>query len=181
MRTLILTAILSTCVSIQAFAQSEINPPAKHNKAIFIEGLGNGLGLTANFDMRFKKGVQDGFGFRAGIGGLHLGSADYDGGTIQNKLLTFPVTVNYLVGDKRSAIEAGIGITPIYATVDTYSPTKPKLVDESGWSSSGFLNLGYRLQPLNNGFMLRVDWTPAFNSTGFSPAWFGLSLGYGFK
>ena len=89
--------------------------------------------------------------------------------------------VNYLVGAKRSAFEAGIGITPMYASLDIYSPTKPELADHNGWGASGFLNLGYRFQPLNNGFVFRANWTPAFNSTGFSPSWFGLSLGYGFK
>jgi hypothetical protein len=181
MKKLTLMALLVALFSLQAFAQSEIKPAARHNKAIFVEALGNGIGVSANFDMRFKKGTQDGFGFRAGLGGSYLGSANNDAENVHMGLITIPLSVNYLVGENRSAFEAGVGITPIYAKMDIYSPTKPQLADENGWGSSGFLNLGYRFQPMENGFVFRANWTPAFNSTGFSPAWFGLSVGYGFK
>ncbi len=176
-----LTIICTVALIFQAAAQSETAPVAKHNKAIFVEAFGNGIGVSANLDMRFKKGVQDGFGFRAGVGGLHLGNSDADAGPITSGLLTFPLSINYLIGENKSAFEAGVGITPIYARIDVYSPTKPKLANENGWGSSGFLNLGYRYQPLEKGFVFRATWAPGFNSTGFHPSWLGLSVGYGFK
>ena len=52
MKSLILTLILVVCIFSQTFAQNEITPAAKHNKAIFIEALGNGIGLSANYEMR---------------------------------------------------------------------------------------------------------------------------------
>ncbi|MHA6249345.1 hypothetical protein ACXYMU_15495 [Pontibacter sp. CAU 1760] len=174
-------ALLVAAFSFQASAQSESAPVAKHNKIIFVEALGNGIGLSANFDMRFQKGTQEGFGFRAGLGGSYLGSANNDAENKAMGIVTLPLSVNYLVGENRSAFEAGLGITPMYARMDVYSPTKPRLADENGWGATGFLNLGYRFQPLGNGFVFRANWTPAFNSAGFSPSWFGLSVGYGFK
>jgi hypothetical protein len=181
MKKLTLTITCLFTLIFQVSAQSDTEPVARHNKAIFVEALGNGIGVSANFDMRFKKGTQDGFGFRAGLGGSYLGSANNDAENVTTGIVTIPLSLNYLIGKNRSAFEAGLGITGIYAKMDIHSLTKPQLVDENGWGSSGFLNLGYRYQPLDNGFVFRANWTPAFNSAGFSPAWFGLSVGYGFK
>lgn len=179
MKTLSLTFLLTGALAFAAMAQSDT--PSRFNKAIYVEALGNGLGVTANYDMRLKRGAQDGIGFRAGVGGLIVGTADYDGGTARSSITTFPLVINYLIGERRSAFEAGLGITPIYANMAVQKTGNPGITNEQGWASTGFINLGYRYQPINNGFVFRFDWTPAINSTGFSPAWFGLSLGYGFK
>lgn len=179
MRKTNLTCFIILAISTCAAAQSEA--PAKYNKAIFVELLGNGLGVTANYDMRLTKGRQDGLGFRAGVGGLGLGTADSDGTSTTSSLVTFPLSLNYLVGQRRSAFEAGVGLTPVYASMAVQKTNNPGVTEADGWGTTGFVNLGYRYQPLNNGFVFRFDWTPAFNSAGFSPAWFGMSIGYGFK
>lgn len=180
MKSLFLSLLLSCAILSQAFAQDDTTPAARHNKAIFIELLGSGMGVTANYDMRFSKGRQDGFGIRAGVGGMLLESNVTDEASIHSNFTTFPIVVNYLIGKKRSALEAGIGIVPMYGNLVKDSSTQPKM-EEKGWGSTGTLNLGYRYQPLNSGFVFRLTWSPAVNSTGFSPAWFGMSLGYGFK
>lgn len=179
MRKLTLTTFFMAALLFQVKAQTET--PARYNKAIFVEALGNGMGISANYDMRIKRGVQDGLGFRAGIGGLSVNGIDENGQPADASIVTIPLSVNYLLGERRSAFEAGLGITPLYGNTTVYDSNSAGATDIKGWGASGFINLGYRFQPLRNGFVFRFDWTPAFNSTGFSPAWFGISAGIGFK
>lgn len=150
-----------------------------YRKAVFVEAFGQGLHATLNYDMRMKKGVQDGFGFRAGIGGIITGIEDADAGPEFTYVVGFPVGINYLIGEKRSAFEAGLGITPHRAATPLHSPTKPRIINENGWGANGYFNFGYRLQPTKNGFVFRLNWTPVFNNTGIISR-FGISAGYGF-
>jgi hypothetical protein len=152
---------------------------AQRRKTVFVEALGNGLTVSGNFDLRLKANQNDGLGLRAGIGGGSLSGTDDQGNSASIGIVTFPLAVNYLVGKKRSAFESGIGITPVY--VSTSGRIDNDAFSGSGLALSGFLNLGYRYQPVNNGFMGHIKWTPAITSTGFSPSWFGLGIGYSFK
>lgn len=68
MKKLYILVFFMAAFAVKCKAQSDT--PAQHNKAIYVEVLGNGVGISANYDMSFKRGVQDGFGFRAGIGGI---------------------------------------------------------------------------------------------------------------
>jgi hypothetical protein len=81
--------------------------------------------------------------------------------------------VNYIIGKGRSGIEGGIGITPAVAFA--------KPVGDPAVEALGVLNLGYRLQPLKNGFMMRAVWTPFFDRSHFGAGWAGVSVGYSFK
>jgi hypothetical protein len=148
-------------------------------KGVFLEILGNGLLATVNYDMRFNKNRQDGLGFRVGIGGLSVNGTDNAGLSVNAGILTIPFEINYLSGKRRSAFEAGLGLTPLFISA------KIKLDDEkfggSGSGTNGFLSLGYRYQPINKGFLFRINWTPIINSYGISPAWFGISFGFSFR
>jgi hypothetical protein len=177
MKKVFLTIFSFMAFFYQSKAQTELSN--SFNKAIFVEFLGNGIGISANYDMRLKRGAQDGFGFRTGIGGQNFSGANEGGQTASIGILTLPLSVNYLIGKKRNAFEAGLGVTPIYSNAAVENNNRT--IYDRGLSSSGFLNLGYRFQPLNNGFVFRFNWAPAFNSTGFSPSWVGISAGYGFK
>ncbi len=148
-------------------------------KAVFIEFLGNGLLISGNFDMRFKKGQQDGLGFRAGFGGLTITGIDEAGFSAKAGIFNFPLELNYLVGKKRSAFEGGIGLTPLY--LNAKLKIEDSKISGSGFGANGFISIGYRFQPLDKGFLFRINWCPIINSSGISPAWFGLSLGYSFK
>lgn len=152
----------------------------KFQKSIFVEGFGNGILISANYDMRLKRGRRDGLGVRGGIGGGSLEGTSTNGDYVDFSMVTFPLGVNYLVGRRRSFFEAGVGVTPIYVNADAL------LIDGdfysgTGWGVTGFLNVGYRFQPIRNGVMFRLDWTPAFNAAGFSGGFFGASLGFSFK
>lgn len=152
---------------------------AQRRKTVFIEALGNGLTVSGNFDLRLKANQNDGLGLRAGMGGGSLNGTDDQGNSASIGIITFPLAVNYLVGKKRSAFESGIGITPVYVTAS--GKINDDVFSGRGLALSGFLNLGYRYQPLNKGFMGHIKWTPAITNSGFSPSWFGLGIGYSFK
>jgi hypothetical protein len=140
--------------------------PGKYRKAIFVEGGGNVYGLSANFDMRLRPGRNDGPGFRAGVGyGAVLNEDDdaYFG-------LAIPLSYNYIFRNERSGIETGLGLTPTFATGNGIS--NPSL--------AVIANLGYRLQPLREGLIVRANWSPALDNRGFRSG-VGFSLGYSFR
>ncbi|WP_439881000.1 hypothetical protein ACSX1A_17865 [Pontibacter sp. MBLB2868] len=177
MKTKLFTLILLV-FSFQVKAQTET--PISYKKAIFIEAFGQGLNASVNYDMRIKKGAQSGLGFRLGVGGIFTGTSNADAGNRVNGVVAFPMGLNYLIGENKSSFEAGVGVTPHHARADIYSPTSAKIIDKNGWDTNGYLNLGYRFQPLTNGFMFRLNWTPVISNTGFLAQNFGLSAGYSF-
>ena len=177
MKTKLLLVFLAA-VSMQVKAQTET--PDSHKKAVFVEAFGQGLQASINYDMRIKKGAQGGLGFRVGFGGIFTGTVNADAGNNVTGVVAFPLGINYLIGERRSSLEAGVGVTPHYADTVIDSPTNPKIIDENGWGANGYLNLGCRFQPLRNGFMFRLNWTPVISSTGFLAQNFGVSAGYSF-
>lgn len=131
--------------------------------------------------MRLRRGAQNGFGFRVGIGGIFTGSSDADAGAVATGAIAFPLGLNYLIGGRRHAFEAGVSLSPYYLSTDLHSPTAPNAMSQNGWGTHGFLDLGYRFQPLNNGLVFRVNWTPLVSAFVTVPGIFGISAGYGFK
>lgn len=144
-------------------------------KIVYVEALGNGLLGSVNFDMRFKQDRNDGLGFRVGLGlgeNLPIDDAEYHS-FYSDRYTSLPFSLNYIVGKKRNGLEAGIGLTPQVAFRD--------LDGELNLKAIGFMNIGYRLQPLSKGLVVRVMVTPSISSQGFYAGWGGVSLGYGFK
>lgn len=179
MRTVLTFILLSFCC-FAATAQ-DVLPAQSRNKAVYAEFLGNGIGGSINFDTRLERGRQDGHGLRIGIGGFpEISDSDVMGNSGTSSLISVPISYNYLVGTRRSAFEAGAGISPLFAKT-RLTDSAGGVTEGSGATVAGFLNAGYRYQPLNNGLVFRFTWTPAVTNEGFFPAWFGLSLGYGFK
>lgn len=145
------------------------------HKNIYAELLGSHVFAGINFDMRLNKGRMDGIGFRAGIGGVSENLAGVG-------IVTFPIEVNHLVGKRRSSFEAGVGILPIYASTIGEITDYDYVAAEGVGFAGGFLTLGYRYQPLGNGFMAQIHWNPLIlRGSGFNAGWFGLGLGLGFK
>lgn len=159
-----LTSGLFKPVSLQPTANG------KYRKSLFAEISGNGIGITGNFDMRLKANQNNGLGFRVGAGSGGNYFSD-DNETI-NKYISLPLGLNYILGNKRSGFETGIGITPQFAVNPTNDGTKTK--------ADGFLNIGYRFQPINKGVMFRTTWTPGVNRSGIYADEFGISVGYSF-
>lgn len=180
MKKLSLTFFAAFMLLSEISLQAQSGTPDPYHKAIFAEAFGQGLQAGLHYDMRLERGRQDGPGFRLGIGGIFTGTSDAGAGPVNSGVVGFPVGLNYLLGEKRSAFEAGLGLMPLYASTDLISPVKPKIVNDNGWSTSGFMNLGYRFQPVHNGFTFRLAWTPVIGSEGFISR-FGISAGYAFK
>lgn len=170
--------ILVVFLTLQVKAQLET--PGSFRKAIFIEAFGQGLQASVNYNMRLMLGAQDGIGFRVGVGGIFTCTANADAGNEMKGVLAFPIGLNYLMGKNKSSFEAGLGLTPHYADTVIDSPTNPEIIEENGWGANGYLNVGYRFQPPDNGFMFRLNWTPVISSTGFLAQNFGVSAGYSF-
>lgn len=151
-------------------------PAGRVAKAIYVEGLGSGLGVSVNYDTRFKPGLT-GFGLRAGIGGI--GGAGSNGSL---GIVSFPVLVNYVVGNSRAAFEAGVGVTAGYITATGTNDLTGDNVNARGFGVFGGAgNFGLRLQPKRTGAHFRLYWSPFVTSYGFQPSWFGVSLGVGFR
>lgn len=139
-------------------------------KSAFVEGLGNGLVMSFNFDTRFGKSPT-GLGARIGVGGMSIG---------EFSMITVPVGINYLAGKNGKYFEAGIGATYTSAGFLEY--------DLEGVPVIGTMTFGYRSQPVDGGFTWRIGLTPTFGpqngtTTGgvfFIPWWAHISAGYAF-
>ncbi|MEJ7693311.1 hypothetical protein [Daejeonella sp.] len=84
-----------------------------------------------------------------------------------------PLQLNYIAGKKRSGLEAGVGITPEFTF--NRKGTDPNV------QVTGILNLGYRLQPVDEGLSLRVTASPGIYQGKLFPIGAGISLGYSFR
>ncbi len=139
----------------------------RRKKSVFVGFLGNGAGISGNFDTRLKKDRNDGFGLSAGAG-------------ISSEFITLPLEINYIIGKKRSGFETGIGVTPVFYAGKTPQKFFGDMNDPRRFDAAGFLSAGYRLQS-RNGFMLRSTVSTVYSESQFWFLWPGLSIGYNFK
>ncbi len=131
----------------------------------FIELGGNGIIVSANYDVRFSK-TQNGFGGRVGFGAVTDILNPPTG-------LSIPIGINYLAGKKNHFLEVGLGAT-IYTLKGLTLFTKN--VNRGGVIFVP--SLGYRYQPLHNGFTFRIFASPLISQD--ATFWAGLSIGYKF-
>jgi hypothetical protein len=148
----------------------------KSAKAVYVELGGAGL-ASVNFDMRLQK-KEDGLGFRVGVGGFSIES-DYGYGSSKSSIVTVPMGLTYLLGkDQRNYFEIGAGATLVFESEkDNYNNVEET---ENFSSTFGHLHFGYRLQPVNGGFLFRAGITPVFGDGFFIPYFAGISFGYKF-
>ena len=135
---------------------------SQRQKFVFLEGLGSGALVNANFDMRFRADSRDGLGFKVGIGssGIYL----------DEQILTIPLGINYIIGKNKNGLLLGAN------TVFAASPIDVKKKVNTIMPS---LEIGYRFRPIEKGFAFQVTYNPKFNTVdGFKPLWFGVGLGY---
>lgn len=131
---------------------------------VFFEIGGPGL-ASFNYDMRFTKS-PGGFGGRIGVGGFNL---EEFGGTA----IYLPMAFNYLSGKNgRHFLELGAGFTPLFYSGNSHTSIFAH--------SFAHINIGYRFQPANSGFVFRLGATPMFSNHQFIPMG-GISFGYKFK
>ncbi|MFC5282920.1 hypothetical protein [Pedobacter alpinus] len=164
---LILTIFLFSLCSVKAQklnnTQTNDSLPKQLKPLQLIDGqiLGPGLFLSVNYDTRFKP-KNKGLGLRLGIGSSLLG-------------LTFPLSINYLIGNnnKRSFLDIGAGVT-------LYIPS------EQSWNQFEQTTLlpntyiMYRYQALKsaNTFRIGLSQMRIFEDSGFIPYYPSISLGH---
>lgn len=132
----------------------------KRAQNLYLEIVGQGLLLTANYDTRFSK-KANGIGGRIGFGMIGGGHEAF---------VSVPVSLNYVLGNKQNLFEIGLGVT--YFKI-------PDSFFDGGEGFVGTTSFMYRFQPVKNGFSFRAGLSPVFDKDGFYPVP-GLSLGYSF-
>lgn len=161
-------SVLGACLlTSEASAQETLSKDSDSfaRNSIFLELGGNALFYSLNYDHKFFNHLS------ARVGGMYLGVGER--GTDANvSLLLVPVMVNYLVGSGSSRLEIGAGITVGQAGGNLEGVGEFSEGGVGAFTST----IGYRLQPTDGGFLLRVGFTPLFVSQGVLP-WAGLSLG----
>jgi hypothetical protein len=177
--------LLLGCLTHPLNAQRVKRQPdfSTRHKNIYLELFGNNLATGVNFDIRLNPGQMGGLGLSAGIGGLSVEGAD-NTGRIDLGVVTFPIGINYLTGQRRGHFEAGVGLLPMYATFDGQGEFSDyEYIEAEGFGlAGGYINLGYRFQPLRNGVMFNFKWNPmVLRGSGFNAGWVGLGIGVGFK
>jgi hypothetical protein len=131
---------------------------------VYLELLGPGIFYSLNYDGRFAK-MENGFGFRVGLGGAGGNGGGY---------LAVPAQLNYLLGNNGQYLELGAGATFLTAGVDVLDD------EESGSTVIGTATIGFRKQPFGKkGLTWRLAFTPFVGEFGFLP-WGGASIGYRF-
>jgi hypothetical protein len=154
---LVMRELFFFIIAIFAVIQLPAQESFKRN-ALYVEMLGNGLVLSANYERQMS--TKPGLGLHLGVG---LGNAKP----------VFPFGAKYLidVAGQRSFFELGAGVT---------------LADEGQWHlnaksesySAGFIpSVGYRYNA-PKGFMWRINYTPVFNKYRTELLFFGLSIGW---
>ena len=139
------------------------NSFCQSKNAAYVELLGNGLVISANYDMRFSN-KAGGLGGRIGFG--YLGNPTK---SINSSVYTFPVVVNYLIGKEGKFLEIGAGFTYV-----TGSPDFSDIQDEAAVT----FTLMYRSQPLDGGFMWKIGFSPILGSESYPIYFPGVSFGY---
>lgn len=139
-------------------------------KTVYGELLGAGGLASINFDYRLGKNPE-GIGLRTGVGYFQWNNTS---------MVTFPVIVNYLIGNNGKYFDIGLGTRVGYEKMVNEEPANPDQKFEEGFRiAAPILNIGYRYQPLEGGFNFRVGFSPLLNTGGLF--WMPhLSFGYTF-
>lgn len=169
---------------------SPFNNRTGRSAGIFLEGLGNGILYSLNYDTRFKKSERDGWGLRAGLGLLSINVVDTNLNVKGKAILNIvPLVASYLIGKKRNALELGLGTTFLYARLKNLKGSDFSSIDVGNDVLDEPLKafticltsvVGYRYTSLRNGLIFRAGIAPyiGFGSFNFN---IGISVGYHFQ
>lgn len=157
----------------------------QRGKAVYGELLGASQGIGVNYDSRFKVGVSDGFGWRAGLGFGYAYSTNFVAFSIRedkvdtyNQMfrLAIPLELNYLIGKGNSKFETGLGTALCLERYTSQTGAEP----ENSFGFVPFLSLGYRLVT-SKGFLFRAGVIPTYNIPSTQVSFYPyLSFGWAF-
>ncbi len=147
----------------RSFAQNEIRSFRGSKNAVYGEFIGNGAVYSLNYERLFYK--KDFFSANLRFGGEYIPKTWFDD---KNPTAIFILGVNELFGSGKHKLEIGMNLVPI---IDDDTNNVPVAV-------SG--NVGYRLQPQNNGLLFRIGAVPLLHTNKGLALIGGVSLGYAF-
>lgn len=142
-------AVVSVIVLLAgaAMAQSPVAP-----NTVYLEGAGNGLIYSANYD-RLLTGS---FGGRVGFSYIS---------PEQVSVVTFPLMAYYLIGSGSNKLELDLGACVILQPDNQSFSFMSSLDDEfKGNGVLGTATVGYRYQRAEGGFVFRAGLTPFFGN-----------------
>jgi hypothetical protein len=134
------------------------DPAQRPTQAAYVELLGNGLLISANYEI-----IIDGL-LTARIGGWCFSGEGMACPTVA------PIMVGYLLGTGAHRVELGAGAVVVWNRL------------LQGWSVGQTATVAWRYQPRRAGLMWKVGWTPilalgpARNEE--APIWLGVASGY---
>ncbi|MDL2256875.1 hypothetical protein LJC06_01560 [Bacteroidales bacterium OttesenSCG-928-I14] len=152
-------------------------------KQFYVELAGPGLGVSANFDSRFKNKEAYGFGYRLGLGFAQYKS--FSTADIYNSktktVYTIPLGINYVFGKSKSShtFEVGVGATILTKTISIAYDEDNNNVGEIG-NFIGHFSFLYRRQPVNGGFTWRIGISPIIGTSGDLIPYGLVGFGYAF-
>jgi hypothetical protein len=153
------------------YAQPPVNQERTAMNGLYVEGLGPGFFYSFNYDR-----VISDIALRIGIGYLSLSASNGVGDSAKAYWLSIPFDVNYIgIGSKKHIFELGAGATIVSVGAGASSLG---VESQSGSVTRVYphLNVGYRLQPPQGGFMLRTGISPIIGEGVFLP-WPYIALG----
>lgn len=143
---LVFATITFLCVS--AYSQRQ--------QGVYAELLGASTTIGVHYDTRFNENTK--WGGRIGIAYTNSSSQDFfQSAPIKTTGFTFPIAVNYLIGNNKHNLELGIGIS--YGLYSCKYRGVAHEVEKSHNASFGFIDVGYRFQS-QNGLMIRAGINP---------------------
>lgn len=145
------------------FSQENIVPSKTFKSSFYLELLGQGLEYSLVYDRLYnidKKIIN------SSSVGFAFSKSD------NNKMYAFPISYNWLIGDKNNYLELGIGFTymvnsnEVAIFQDTISKnnfigSRNVQGSQMNWYTYLTPKLGYRYQQPHGGFLFRVTFTPA--------------------
>ena len=161
------------CVAGTRFSFAQEKDTSYCRSAIYIEGFGQGILYSINYDYRFTPNIGLRTGFTSWSMPFALFAID------ELKFTGFPIMVNYLSGQGTSHLELGIGVVPAIISFQGRMIFFGGEVSGETITVLGTATIGYRAQSRDGGFVFRIGLTPLFTLKG-SQISGGLSLGFAF-
>ncbi len=159
MRSTLLASALSCAILIGPTATlvAQEKPVPFARNAIYFEVFGQGVLYSINYDYRLTPniGLRAGFSYWSIVPFFLLSTGEL-------KFTDFPLTVNYLTGRGTSHFEMGVGVVPVFISLDGHDLLFGSEIRGSGRVLLGTATIGYRAQPRDGGFIFRIGLTPLF-------------------
>lgn len=129
---------------------------AQRQEGVYLEFLGASTSLGIHYDTRFNEKTK--WGGRIGIAYTNSSSQDFfQSAPLKTTGFSFPIAVNYLIGNNKHNLELGIGLS--YGLYSCEYNTNGYKVEKDHNASFGFIDIGYRFQS-TKGLMIRAGINP---------------------